>query len=361
MKKDLFVLLKLVFLLSSLVWNSPVHAVGGGQKKVMPVLVSDEEAEKKHEEAFGSKASSRKVSSLADLARASMNERENDEQSALFQMPNEILALIASHTNVETLRSMACASRRLRSVVNTDQVKKSVEPFPGFYEFDAQFVTIPAGFLPNDRKEIASFETGKYPAVTEKLWQKIMGSLPNGYQPKGPNYPITHVNWEDEDGSPAEVQEFLAKLNEKTAHLGCTYDLPTDRQLHYLIRGDVTGTNTAKFMMAKDQDGSPIDVNDNNRDDYIWHYGNSDTGSGRQVQPMGTKKVNAFGIERPSVWMMSKDIYDSTHPDWDRSMRGGSWDVIAYGAESRIRHGAFAGRRFDLIGLMGFPLVRTCH
>jgi hypothetical protein len=284
-------------------------------------------------------------------------EQANDEQSPLFQMPDEVLALIASHLNADGLNRLACTSQRLARIATDDQVRKAVEPFPSYNEFDAQFVTIPKGFLPYDTNEIASFETGKYPAVTEKLWQEIMGRLPEGYQSKGPNYPITHVNWENKDRSPAEVQEFLAKLNEQTAHLGCTYDLPTDRQLQYLFRGDETGTNPAKFMMAKDQ-GSSINVNDNNRDDYIWHGNNSDTGSGRQVQPMGTKKANAFGIERPSVWMMSKDIYDATRPNWGRSMRGGCWVNHGNFAGTRIRNNADSGGRNEFVG---FPLVRTCH
>jgi formylglycine-generating enzyme required for sulfatase activity len=276
-------------------------------------------------------------------------------------LPLEVWSHIFSHLpRVDTVapaqvcqdfHSLIKHERRLR--YKTDR-KELIHEWPEFAQFDAQFVTIPKGFLPNDTNEIASFETGKYPAVTEKHWQEIMGSLPEGYQPTCPNCPITNVHWENEDGSPAEVQDFLSKLNEKTAHLGCTYDLPTDRQLQYLFRGDETGTNTAQFMMAKNQDGSPVDVNDNNRDDYIWHFGNS----GAKIQPMGTKKVNAFGIERPSVLMMSKDIYDATRPNLGRSMRGGSWGYSASNAESQIRFHAYAGYRN--VG-MGFPLVRKCR
>jgi hypothetical protein len=283
----------------------------------------------------------------------------NDENSPLLQMPDEILVLIASRLNPNGLGRMACSSRRLARIATDDHVRNSIEPWPGFAEFDAQFVTIPNGFLPDDPNEIASFETGAYPAVTEELWQEMMGSLPTGYKAKGPNYPITHVNWENKDGSPAEVQEFLAKLNNRTAYLDCTYDLPTDRELQYLFRGDETGKNTAQFMMAKDQDGSPLDVNGNNCDDYIWHTYNSNTGSReRRIQPSGTKKVNAFGIERPSVQMMSKDMFDVMNAGFGRSTRGCSWQHYPSGlGESRSSSFALAGRRVET---MGFPLVRRC-
>jgi hypothetical protein len=294
----------------------------------------------------------------AQQALAKANEEANEEQSHLLQMPDEILALIASHLNPDGLNRLARTSQRLRRVVTDDQVRKSMEPWPNFAEFDGQFVTVPEGFLPNDSNKIASFEAVQYPAVTEKLWLEIMGSLPMGYQAKGSRYPITRVNWENKDGSAAEVQEFLAKLNEKTARLGCTYDLPTDRQLQYLLRGDETGINTAKFMMATRQDGSPLDVNDNNLDDYIWHFSNSDTRSGRSVQPMETKKANAFGIERPSVWMMSKDLYDPVQPVFGRTRRGGSFYSCADYAESQFRSSTYAGYRHADVG---FALIRTCE
>lgn len=224
-------------------------------------------------------------------------------------------------------------------------------------ELDKQFVTIPEGKLPNGT-QIASFQADKYP-VTQKLWGAIMGSLPQSVQANCPDCPITHVNWENQDGSPAEVQTFLAKLNERIKKSGCTYDLPTDAQLHYMIRGDVTGANTAKYSVAKGEQGNLMDVTDANVNQYVTHYNNSNTdGTGRRIQPVGQKTLNAFGIELGNVWKMSKDIYDPAHPEWGRSVRGGSWDYGVGFAESRIRLNADAGARY---GNLGFSLVRTCR
>jgi formylglycine-generating enzyme required for sulfatase activity len=223
-------------------------------------------------------------------------------------------------------------------------------------QLDRQFVTIPEGFLPSKHRQhpenlipVPSFEADSYP-VTEGLWKAVLGSLPDpttGFQSRGPNYPITHVAWEERDGSRAEIQYFLDVLNWAAEKVGqrCTYDLPTDSQLHYMIRADREGTNQDRFSAG---------VTDTNVKEYVTYFGNSN----RQIKPVGGKFLNKFGIELGNVWKMSKDIYIPTRPDWGRSIRGGSWSSFAHHAESGNRSSANVGYRF---GRMGFSLVRTCH
>lgn len=50
-----------------------------------------------------------------------------------------------------------------------------------------------------------SFYTGKY-AVTQKQWEKVMGSNPSYFE--GEDRPVESVSWDD-------VQDFIKKLNEK--------------------------------------------------------------------------------------------------------------------------------------------------
>ena len=60
------------------------------------------------------------------------------------------------------------------------------------------------------------FYVGKYP-VTQKQWEKIMGSNPSKF--RGEDRPVESVSWND-------VQEFMKKLNEKES--AGKYRLPSD-------------------------------------------------------------------------------------------------------------------------------------
>ena len=211
------------------------------------------------------------------------------------------------------------------------------------------FVQIPKGRLPNGTR-IAAFETTRTP-VTREFWMEIMGDKPPGAKETQadwiahPDLPVTHVAYENEDRSPAEVQEFLRRLNERTVQTGCRYDLPTDDQLHYSIRGDVTGQNHDSYSAG---------VTKANVNNFVTHSGNSDW----RLQPVGHKQLNAFGIELGNVWKLSRDIYDSERHEWGSSMRGGSFNFPDKLAKSKIRNAAGAGRRK---GDIGFTLVRTCN
>ena len=220
------------------------------------------------------------------------------------------------------------------------------QAFPGYDAFHDQFVTIPAGVLPSG-VAVASFEADKYP-VTRELWATIMGEKPvhfpdNGTWAQDLRKPVTHVSWVNADGSPAEVQEFLLRLNRITASQRCTYDLPTDQQLHYRNRGDVTGQNQDRYSTG---------VTEQNVDDYVTHYGNSNG----QIQPVGIKLPNAFGVELGNVWVMSKDLYN-----WGQYVRGGSWGHDVSTAGSGVRNNAYVSAHVSVRApYMGFALVRIC-
>jgi hypothetical protein len=241
-----------------------------------------------------------------------------------------------------------------------------------FRELNKRFVTLPKGYLPGDteKKFIPSFDS--IPAVTRQDWEGFMLSQPKEFPKDGTrnwewkscmNCPVTHVNWEegkDKNFARAEVQDFVDQVNAEARRQGvpCDYSVDSDDQLHYKYRGDVTGKSTAKYTVAKNEDDELIDVNEGNMNEYITHLGNSNTdGTGDQIQPLGTKKPNAFNIERPSVWIMSKESY-SSDPDDGRSMRSGSWLSDIDGVNSAFRFHLTAGSHGVNVG---FALARTCH
>jgi hypothetical protein len=228
-------------------------------------------------------------------------------------------------------------------------------PWPEFEEFNSSFVVVPEGFLP-DGLPMGGFEAAKYP-VTRVLWNLI---LPEHAVSLGncPTCPVTDVVWDHEDGSPAEVQFFLERLNARASNRGCVYDLPTDPQLWYLIRGDVTGKSVARYSVAKVSGAGSsgtefVSLDDENVDPYLIHDGNS---AGRP-RPVGTKRTNAFGLELGNVWRLSKDPFYPARPDVGRTARGGSWFFDLHCASSRYKTIAYAGDRQDSIG---FSLVRRC-
>ncbi len=226
-------------------------------------------------------------------------------------------------------------------------------PWIRFEEFDRGFVSIPGGYLPQKPLPVEPFEAAKSP-VTRELWNELMPDLRVNLD-HCPSCPVTEVAWENTDGAPAEVQTFLERLNKRTKLYRCTYDLPTDLQLWYLIRADLTGSSQAPFSIAQDRaTGERIEINYKNADQYVIHEANS---KGR-VQPIGSKKTNAFEIELGNVWKMTKDLIDETQPLGGRTARGGSWFFDVSCAESNYRTIVYPGDRQNFVG---FSLVRKCH
>ena len=121
------------------------------------------------------------------------------------------------------------------------------------------------------------FYMGKY-EVTNELWRSVTRMNPPGpiRQNRGP---VTDVSWK-------ECQEFIKKLNEKTAG---GYRLPTEAEWEYACRA---GTTTAFSF------GSSINKT----------LSNCDTTGDKQV---GSYKPNAFGLYdmHGNVWEWCNDVY----------------------------------------------------
>lgn len=227
-------------------------------------------------------------------------------------------------------------------------------------EGDLPIGNMPMG-LPKGENHVESFEAGRF-AVTRRIWNLFMGGMPAAFLEKfrqdgkseeealqawnsDLDLPVTYVNWENYDGSRAEVQTFLATVNQRLGD-GCTYDLPTDKQLWYQNRADRTGENKDQYSAG---------VTRQNLNDYVTHAGNSNN----RIPRVGSKKLNKFGVSiGDGILKMSKDLSNQQSPEQGRSIRGGSWIGLTVAALSVARFRAFAGNRS---GDMGFSLVRTCR
>lgn len=81
--------------------------------------------------------------------------------------------------------------------------------------------------LPQHRVQIRSFAIGKY-EVTQEQWFAVMDNNPSAN--RGRQLPVENVSWD-------EVQEFIAKLNQKT---GRRYRLPSEAEWEYAARAGTT-------------------------------------------------------------------------------------------------------------------------
>lgn len=84
-------------------------------------------------------------------------------------------------------------------------------------------VLIPAGATGTVTNK-QPFALGKY-EVTQVQWEAVMGNNPSRF--KGSNLPVEQVSWND-------IQEFLAKINQKTNR---QYRLPFEREWEYACYG----------------------------------------------------------------------------------------------------------------------------
>lgn len=148
---------------------------------------------------------------------------------------------------------------------------------------------------------------GKY-EVTQAQWKSLMGRNPSDFE--GDSFPVENVSWKD-------AQEFIDKLN--AGNDGFKYRLPTDAEWEYSCRAGTTGLYYG-------------DVND-----IGWHKRNS----GNHPHAVGGKLPNAFGLYdmsgNVSEWV--QDWYNEK--DWDRALRGGSWDDLTQKLRSGNKSGMF--------------------
>ena len=162
---------------------------------------------------------------------------------------------------------------------------------------------------------LSDYYIGKY-EVTQAQWEAVMGSNPSDF--KGYNLPVECVSWDD-------IQEFIAKLNQKT---GKTYRLPTEAEWEYAARG---GSKSKGYKYA----GS------NEIGEVAWYEANSGN-SGNRTHPVGQKQPNELGLYDMSgnVYEWCQDWYGAyssgsqTNPTGPASgtyrvLRGGTWGSYA--------------------------------
>jgi formylglycine-generating enzyme required for sulfatase activity len=220
---------------------------------------------------------------------------------------------------------------------------------------DIDMVLIPAGSFtmgtdknidekPPHTVYVQSFLIGKT-EVTQKQWQYVMGSNPSRFSACGPECPVENVSWND-------IQEFIAKLNQKT---GQKYRLPSEAEWEYAARA---GTTT-EWSHGND---------DSRLGNYAWYSQNS----GSKTQAVGQRLPNAFGLfdMHGNVWEWTQDCWHGTYAgapadgsSWIagcsanyRVLRGGSWNYGSADLRSASRGRDGPGDRY-LIN--GFRLART--
>ena len=145
-----------------------------------------------------------------------------------------------------------------------------------------------------------------------------MGNNPSDF--KGPKNPVEQVLWDD-------CQQFLGKLNAKSAAGAGKFQLPTEAQWEYACRA---GSKT-RYCFGDDE---------KQLGEYAWYGKNSDG----KTHPVGEKKPNAWGLYdmHGNVWEWCqdwwKDGYYKESPVDDptgplkgsyRVLRGGSWSLPA--------------------------------
>jgi len=190
--------------------------------------------------------------------------------------------------------------------------------------------------------EIArSFFIGRY-EVTQQEWRTVMGSAPSHFATCGPRCPVENVTF-------ADVQQFIAKLNERVAagrsnDRPLRYRLPTEAEWEYACRAGTTGPFSTGENVTTDQ------ANYNGR----FPYSSFATGEFRQrPTTVGSFPSNRWGLSdmHGNVWEWTADWYgayaedgaaniDPRGPDSGdtRVIRGGSWYFDANSARCGLRY-----------------------
>ena len=160
---------------------------------------------------------------------------------------------------------------------------------------------------------VKDFYLGKY-EVTQRLWEKVMGTNPSSYKKCGPDCPVDGISWNN-------VQAFIKKLNTRSEK---QYRLPTEAEWEYAAR---SGGKDETWAGTSDE---------KSLGEYAWYFKNS----GLTTHKVGLKKPNGLGLYDMSgnVGEWCQDWYkvsyyenspkdDPQGPDDGemRFMRGGSW------------------------------------
>lgn len=197
--------------------------------------------------------------------------------------------------------------------------------------------------------QLDDFYIGKY-EVTQEQWLALMGTNPSKFN-NCPRCPVENVSWDD-------VQEFIAKLNERTSSER-RYRLPTEAEWEYAARGGQKGIED-NFIYSGGNDLNTLG----------WYRSNSFS-SGRNTNNVGTKNPNQIGIydmsgnvfEWCSDWY-GEEYYNNspeTNPQGPgngvrRVLRGGAWNSYEFDCYTFWRHSGLPDRGGEI---RGFRLAQS--
>jgi formylglycine-generating enzyme required for sulfatase activity len=303
-----------------------------------------------------------------------------DEIVNLSHLPNEIKIQILQKLTPREFEKVGTANKDLRRLVKDPVVRKGM--FENWMKsLGIKLISLPGrtfqmgspenevGRRLNERRHqvtLSPFEIMDA-AVTQKTYALIMGSNPSRFQNREDcqgedgqsdyaelkiegrivkvcaDHPVEQVSWNDS-------QQFIKKLNDGLEGSGYRFKLPTEAQYEYAFRG---GTTTA-FVSGENESGLG---------DYVWYTENS----GDCTHSVRSKRPNAYGIYRSSVWEWALDWFEEypsgqvTDPTGPlpgtlRVVRGCSWRDIAGACRSAWRLNHFPGNTFNDVG---FRLSRT--
>ena len=214
---------------------------------------------------------------------------------------------------------------------------------------------------------------GKY-EVTRREWEGVMGSSLRQWRTQKPSIgcstvdcPLGSVTWE-------EVQEFIAKLNERESGYGYTYRLPTEAEWEYAARAGTTGARygeveeVALWFAQSELERWDAWLRNPKRDPDA----RPTPGPTPSLDPVGQKRANAWGLHDMlgSVWEWTADWYGAypsssvTDPlgpttGMARVGRGGDWSSSKRRLRSATRAAFFPGEGPNDSDSLGFRLVRT--
>ena len=197
----------------------------------------------------------------------------------------------------------------------------------------------------NSMKQVAlkdDYFLGIY-TVTQGQWKALMGNDPSyfGRSGKGSDriksiadadlgdFPVENVSWDD-------AQEFLAKLNTRSAASGWTYCLPTEAEWEFACRAGAVSREECAFDFYFKQPTNDLSWDDANFNGGLPMGSGSKGASLLRTTKVGSYTPNALGLYdmHGNVWQWCSDTLKDG--SGKRALRGGCW--AARGLFCRTRH-----------------------